>query len=330
MKTPYCKLSKLKKSQSSGQLPVNSNNSNSSNSSKTSNNHTPVKSQRAAEQQSNVHSGISGSSPRSPHESSMPCVQSSSSGFTNPVGASAGGSVSGGSTTTAAGGSPVKSPGSQPKRKRLKTERSLLKDREYDPDRHCGVWNEETGKPCTRSLTCKAHTVSLRRTVSGRSKTFDKLLAEHRAAKELPSARSTPAKVTSVGGVGSASAAATASIIGSISIASAESVSSTASSGALAPSTPSTATTAVATPAATAELETPNSPPVLSLPDTYPLPQVHRQCRNELQGIIRDCVVATLAIVALHSFYTNLKVALLLFSIFVGVSVYVQLLYSSN
>ena len=27
-------------------------------------------------------------------------------------------------------------------------------DREYDPDKHCGV-EADDGKPCTRSLTCK-------------------------------------------------------------------------------------------------------------------------------------------------------------------------------
>lgn len=28
-------------------------------------------------------------------------------------------------------------------------------DREYDANRHCGVTISETGRPCTRSLTCK-------------------------------------------------------------------------------------------------------------------------------------------------------------------------------
>lgn len=41
-----------------------------------------------------------------------------------------------------------------------------------------------TGKPCTRSLTCKTHSLSLRRGVPGRLKGFDDLLAENRAAKE--------------------------------------------------------------------------------------------------------------------------------------------------
>lgn len=73
-----------------------------------------------------------------------------------------------------------------PCKKRPKVERKCLsvKEREYDPDKHCGVWNGENSKPCTRSLTCKSHPLSMRRAVSGRSKRFDKLLADHRAAKD--------------------------------------------------------------------------------------------------------------------------------------------------
>lgn len=214
-------MSKLKKTQTSPQI---------SNSGSNKINHTNVK--RSTEQPS-ISTNLSSSSipisssPRSPLESLPSSVQTSNSG-----------------SGTVISSSPVKSPGTatgQPRRKRLKTDRSLLKDREYDPDRHCGVWNEETGKPCTRSLTCKAHTVSLRRTVIGRSKTFDKLLAEHRASKEVPNR---PTKVTVTGTV-------------------------TVSSGTsnLNPLTPTN-------PALTIEAETPSSPPVLSLPDTYPLPKV--------------------------------------------------------
>lgn len=31
----------------------------------------------------------------------------------------------------------------------------FFSDREYDCNKHCGVIVEETGKACTRSLTCK-------------------------------------------------------------------------------------------------------------------------------------------------------------------------------
>lgn len=54
-----------------------------------------------------------------------------------------------------------------------------IKYREYDPEKHCGVVIGNI-KPCTRSLTCKTHQISLRRNVEGRSKPFDQLLAEHR------------------------------------------------------------------------------------------------------------------------------------------------------
>lgn len=30
-----------------------------------------------------------------------------------------------------------------------------LADREFDANKHCGVVMEDSGKPCTRSLTCK-------------------------------------------------------------------------------------------------------------------------------------------------------------------------------
>ncbi|KAG5337730.1 AT7L2 protein, partial [Acromyrmex heyeri] len=173
IKTPFCKVSKLKRNTQpsvpsvSASIPIVG-------SAKL--NHTTVK--RTADQ-ANLSAGSSlpiSSSPRSPLESiTVQTTSSNIAGSSNIISAS-----------TNSGGSPSKSPGpssnsssNQPRRKRLKTDRSLLKDREYDPDRHCGVLNEETGKPCTRSLTCKAHTVSLRRTVVGRSKTFDKLLAEH-------------------------------------------------------------------------------------------------------------------------------------------------------
>ncbi|XP_037926158.1 platelet binding protein GspB-like isoform X2 [Hermetia illucens] len=61
-----------------------------------------------------------------------------------------------------------------------------IKEREYDANKHCGVISGDSTRPCTRSLTCKAHSLSMRRMVSGRSKSFDKLLADHRATKELP------------------------------------------------------------------------------------------------------------------------------------------------
>ncbi|XP_074169334.1 ataxin-7 isoform X3 [Rhinolophus sinicus] len=55
-----------------------------------------------------------------------------------------------------------------------------LSEREFDPDMHCGVVDLDTRKPCTRSLTCKTHSLTQRRAVQGRRKLFDVLLAEHK------------------------------------------------------------------------------------------------------------------------------------------------------
>uniref|UniRef100_A0A7N9AZX3 Ataxin 7 n=1 Tax=Mastacembelus armatus TaxID=205130 RepID=A0A7N9AZX3_9TELE len=53
-------------------------------------------------------------------------------------------------------------------------------EREFNPDIHCGVMDMTARKPCTRSLTCKTHSLSQRRAVPGRRKRFDTLLAEHK------------------------------------------------------------------------------------------------------------------------------------------------------
>ncbi len=61
--------------------------------------------------------------------------------------------------------------------------------REFHPDRHCGVWDSEGTRQCTRALTCKSHSVLLKRKIEGRSKPFDELVAEHKAAKEALAAK---------------------------------------------------------------------------------------------------------------------------------------------
>ncbi|XP_075218946.1 ataxin-7-like protein 1 isoform X2 [Lycorma delicatula] len=70
-------------------------------------------------------------------------------------------------------------------RRIIRAERKSLsaKEKEYNADRHCGVVVGDA-KPCTRSLTCRLHSMLMRRAVEGRSKTFDQLLADHRATKE--------------------------------------------------------------------------------------------------------------------------------------------------
>lgn len=65
-----------------------------------------------------------------------------------------------------------------------------LSGRVFDPNKHCGVQDPETKQPCTRSLTCKAHSLTHRRAVPGRRKHFDILLAEHKGqAKEKEGAK---------------------------------------------------------------------------------------------------------------------------------------------
>ncbi|XP_011348191.1 ataxin-7 isoform X2 [Ooceraea biroi] len=269
VKIPYCKVSKLKKttqsspspstaSSASSLLSLSSSSSSSSTTTSTSTasssisvigtklNHASVK--RTTDQTSlSVGNTLSiSSSPRSPLESIPVQTSTTSCNVAGPSNITVA-STSGGS----AGKSPVISgngSSGQPRRKRLKTDRSLLKDREYDPDRHCGVQIDETGKPCTRSLTCKAHTVSMRRIVGGRSKTFDKLLAEHRAAKEQPNSGSSSRQTTKV------------------TVAGAVTVSSSVASSLNNPHAPNT-------PVSIVEPEAPSSPPVLSLPDEYPLPK---------------------------------------------------------
>ncbi|XP_063602510.1 mucin-2-like [Penaeus indicus] len=97
------------------------------------------------------------------------------------------------SNTTLTPVPPTPSPKKSNKKKKPGERKLLpLKDREYDPEVHCGVVVAETGKPCTRSLTCKTHSLSLRRAVPGRSKKFDDLLLEHRAAKEAQTRAAKP------------------------------------------------------------------------------------------------------------------------------------------
>ena len=55
--------------------------------------------------------------------------------------------------------------------------------REYHPDKHCGVRDPDSKRHCTRALTCKSHSVLLKRRVEGRSQTFDDLVAAHKRAQ---------------------------------------------------------------------------------------------------------------------------------------------------
>ena len=65
--------------------------------------------------------------------------------------------------------------------------------REYNADKHCGVWDSDTKRHCTRALTCKSHSVVLKRKIDGRSRPFDELVAAHKKAQAEAAAKATPA-----------------------------------------------------------------------------------------------------------------------------------------
>nr|CAD7265266.1 unnamed protein product [Timema shepardi] len=71
-----------------------------------------------------------------------------------------------------------------PKKSSKPRRRHLPKEQKFNPDKQCGVWSEKSQKQCTRSLTCSHHSLSQQRFVTGRSKSFDQLLADHKAAKK--------------------------------------------------------------------------------------------------------------------------------------------------
>jgi hypothetical protein len=79
------------------------------------------------------------------------------------------------------------------------------REREYDPNKHCGVWDGDAKRNCTRSLTCKSHSVYLKRKVNNRAGSFDELLAAHKADKDLSTAG---ARQGTVGGEGQGPGAA--------------------------------------------------------------------------------------------------------------------------
>lgn len=52
-----------------------------------------------------------------------------------------------------------------------------------DYDKQCGVINDK-GLPCSRSLSCKSHSMGAKRSVQGRSKPYDELLLEWNRANK--------------------------------------------------------------------------------------------------------------------------------------------------
>lgn len=87
--------------------------------------------------------------------------------------------------------------GSEPKKKKAKSE-SKAKTRtpaKVDIDKQCGVplvnnVGELTGLLCSRSLTCKTHSMGAKRAVRGRSRPYDVLLATYQRKNNLKGAGS--------------------------------------------------------------------------------------------------------------------------------------------
>lgn len=99
----------------------------------------------------------------------------------------------------------------------LKTPQSLMPNspatNPLDYDRQCGVINDKN-LPCSRSLTCKTHTVGAKRAVQGRTRPYDELFIEWQRAhnpnfKEPQPKREKEAKVatTAASGMNTVSAA---------------------------------------------------------------------------------------------------------------------------
>ncbi|XP_059092253.1 ataxin-7-like protein 1 [Tigriopus californicus] len=86
-------------------------------------------------------------------------------------------------------GTPNPTPPSTPHQKVSPGKEKRKPQREYHPDKHCGVWDNDGKRHCTRALTCKSHSVLLKRKIPGRSKSFDELVAEHKAVKEAQAAQ---------------------------------------------------------------------------------------------------------------------------------------------
>ncbi|KAF7770632.1 hypothetical protein Agabi119p4_6606 [Agaricus bisporus var. burnettii] len=76
--------------------------------------------------------------------------------------------------------SPTPEDSSQPLKKKIKPPPKIIKPRVKGPidyDKQCGVINDKN-LPCSRSLTCKSHSMGAKRAVQGRSRAYDELLLE--------------------------------------------------------------------------------------------------------------------------------------------------------
>ena len=80
--------------------------------------------------------------------------------------------------------SPTPDDPSLPPKKKVKPATKVTKGRAKGPvdyDKQCGVINDK-GLPCSRSLTCKSHSMGAKRAVQGRSRNYDDLLLDWQRA----------------------------------------------------------------------------------------------------------------------------------------------------
>ncbi|KAJ2852410.1 SAGA complex subunit Sgf73 [Coemansia brasiliensis] len=105
-------------------------------------------------------------------------------------------------------------------KERKKREREEKRERDQakarlplDLDRQCGVVVEPGAAPCTRSLTCKTHSMAMKRAVRGRSNMFDALLQAHLAKSRSAAAAKNAAASRSAAKSGSAAAVRNATAI---------------------------------------------------------------------------------------------------------------------
>ncbi|KAJ2371102.1 SAGA complex subunit Sgf73 [Coemansia sp. RSA 2607] len=92
-------------------------------------------------------------------------------------------------------------------KERKKLEREAKRSRDQakarqpvDLDRQCGVVAEPGALPCSRSLTCKTHSMAMKRAVLGRSKLFDALLQAHLAKSRSAAAAKSAASRSAAAG----------------------------------------------------------------------------------------------------------------------------------
>jgi len=75
----------------------------------------------------------------------------------------------------------------------------------FHPDKHCGVWLIVEKRRCLRSLTCKLHSILLKRKVEGRSRPYDELMRLRKVKIEMEAASGANSQISSSSSASSSS-----------------------------------------------------------------------------------------------------------------------------